>query len=208
MEDPVIINGPAGALEGRLHLPPNATSKIVFSHPHPDFGGDMDTPTVRLTCHHLNRLGHATLRYNFRGVGGSAGTYDRGKGERDDLKAAVRFMEEVSPLPPLIVMGYSFGSWVSWRAIGEIETAEKLALISPPFGVRGFRYEPRVRTLPTLALIGELDQFCNPETFHQHMRVLAPEAEREVLGGVDHFWLGSEKRLAERLDAFIKREDR
>jgi len=99
------LKGPAGTLEAILdepadgRTPPHAA--VVFAHPHPQYGGTMHTKAVYQGMKGLTRIGCAVLRFNFRGVGRSAGAFDEGRGEKDDFEAAVRFAEERFPGLPI-----------------------------------------------------------------------------------------------------------
>src|SRR5437868_4320456 len=117
-----MIAGPAGRLEALLwstrasgedSAPPLAA---VFCHPHPLFGGTMHNKVVYQAAKALHEFGVAVLRFNFRGVGESAGGHDNGRGEVDDVIAAVDYVEAEFPGVPLLVAGFSFGAWVGLRA--------------------------------------------------------------------------------------------
>src|SRR6188508_3152656 len=113
--------GPAGPLEALLDEPegpsraaPNTPrAAVVFAHPHPQFGGTMHTKVVYRGAKGLARIGCAVLRFNFRGVGRSAGTFDQGDGEKEDFKAALDYMATRYPQSPLWAAGFSFGAWVA-----------------------------------------------------------------------------------------------
>src|SRR3954447_26033578 len=106
------LTGPNGRLEALLDAPggePKAA--VVFAHPLPTHGGTMHTKAVYQGSKGLVRAGCAVLRFNFRGVGASAGEFDGGPGEAGDFSAAVDFMHERYPHAPLWAAGFSFGSW-------------------------------------------------------------------------------------------------
>src|SRR5512145_1380307 len=117
--------GPAGPLEavldspfdsGASHARPGQAgikAAAVFAHPHPQFGGTMHTKAVYQGAKGLSRIGCAVLRFNFRGVGASAGEFDEGPGEMGDFRAALDFMHARYPDVPLWAAGFSFGSWIA-----------------------------------------------------------------------------------------------
>jgi alpha/beta superfamily hydrolase len=110
----LFIPGPSGPLDALLDepdAPPRAA--VVFAHPHPQHGGTMHTKVVYAGAKALQRIGCAVLRFNFRGVGASAGSYDEGRGEADDYRAALAFMASRYPGLPLWCAGFSFGAWVA-----------------------------------------------------------------------------------------------
>lgn len=86
----------------------------VLAHPHPLYGGTLHNPVIFHADRELNRAGLTTLRFNFRGVEGSDGTHDEGRGERDDVGAAAQWVRALAPGKPLILVGYSFGSHCSF----------------------------------------------------------------------------------------------
>jgi alpha/beta superfamily hydrolase len=113
------LEGPAGRLEAILWTPTRAEKRIlaaVFCHPHPLFGGTLHNKVVYQAAKSLDALGIPVLRFNFRGAGLSAGEHDRGIGETGDVQAAIGFMATEFPDIPLMVGGFSFGSWVGLRA--------------------------------------------------------------------------------------------
>ena len=108
------LEGPAGPLEAILDEPSSAPrAAAVFAHPHPQFGGTMHTKAVYQGAKGLTRIGCAVLRFNFRGVGRSAGTFANGEGEADDFRAALDYMAQRYPGLPLWSAGFSFGAWIA-----------------------------------------------------------------------------------------------
>jgi alpha/beta superfamily hydrolase len=111
-------------LEGRAATPPGAARATIVCHPHPQYGGDMDSSVVTAVTQALAARGVATLRFNFRGVGASGARYDDGRGETDDARRAIAALRERTRGLPLTVCSHSFGSWVGLRAAalsGEVE---------------------------------------------------------------------------------------
>src|SRR5678815_5761735 len=110
--------GPAGRLEAILDEPAGEQSQkpkaaVVFAHPHPQYGGTMHTKVVYQGAKGLTRIGCAVLRFNFRGVGRSAGKWDEGRGEKDDYRAAIDFFAGQYPKQELWSAGFSFGSYIA-----------------------------------------------------------------------------------------------
>ena len=117
---PLFLPGPAGRLESLIwSVAENPKRGVplaaVVCHPHPLFGGTMHNKVVYQTAKTLHRFGLPVLRFNFRDVGLSEGSYDQGLGERDDVSAALDFLAAEYPGAPLLVAGFSFGSWVGLR---------------------------------------------------------------------------------------------
>src|SRR5499427_3385952 len=104
------LAGPAGRLEALLDEPASPRAAAVFAHPLPTHGGTMHTKAVFQGTKGLQRAGCAVLRFNFRGVGHSEGSFTGGEGERGDFKAALDYMAKRHPGLPLWAAGFSFGS--------------------------------------------------------------------------------------------------
>src|SRR5881296_4551379 len=113
-EQPVTLAvGADLSLEARMALPDSPNAGIVICHPHPLYGGDMDNPVVVRVQEVCAELGLATLRFNFRGVGGSGGTHGGGVAEQDDARIALDVLAQATGEVPLAIAGYSFGAWVA-----------------------------------------------------------------------------------------------
>lgn len=160
----LVFNGPAGQLEGVLHLPDEAPQAVaVVAHPLPTMGGTMDNKVVTTLAKAFVELGYAALRFNFRGVGASEGEFDSGNGEVEDVLAAVQHVRDEFGHLPLILSGFSFGGYVQARAAQHLHPQpHKLVLVAPAVG----RFAPStgLRTgMPhvphnTLVLHGEHDE--------------------------------------------------
>ena len=112
------IAGPAGAIEIARDAAQGLVRGVaVISHPHPLFGGTLDNKVVQTLARAFNQCGWDTVRYNFRGVGASQGVYDEGRGECDDLLAVI---EQVQPQGALSLAGFSFGAFVTARAMAAL----------------------------------------------------------------------------------------
>lgn len=152
----ITLAGPAGPLEGMLHLPDAEPVAIaVVAHPLPTMGGTMDNKIVTTLCKTFAELGFATLRFNFRGVGESAGEFDSGNGEVEDLLAVVQHARDAFGHLPLVLSGFSFGGYVAARAAQHIQPQpHKLVLIAP--AVVRFAMPPVAHN--SLVIHGEQDE--------------------------------------------------
>src|SRR3954452_13636581 len=133
--------GPAGPLEALLDEPQDRPgtgqasglrAAVVFAHPHPQFGGTMHTKAVFQGAKGLTRIGCAVLRFNFRGVGRSAGRFDNGDGEKADFSAGLAYMAARYPGARLWAAGFSFGAWVALEVGAEDDRVTALIGIAPP----------------------------------------------------------------------------
>jgi uncharacterized protein len=132
----VLIKG-AESLQGVMREGTGAGG-VVICHPHPLYGGDMENGVVEAIEEGFHESGLTTLRFNFRGVGSSTGHYGDGDGEKEDVIAACRFLrEEAVASGRFVLAGYSFGAWVSARALGELPFLTDLFLVAFPFSMGG-----------------------------------------------------------------------
>lgn len=156
-------DGPAGVLELLRDAPapgaPGASRGVaVIAHPHPVYGGTMDNKVVQTLARACVQCGWTALRFNFRGVGASAGSYDEGRGELDDMLAVIaRFAGQ----GPLVLAGFSFGSFVASRAVARLHGQRPISAVVL-VGTAVARFD--VATLPadlherTLLVHGERDE--------------------------------------------------
>ncbi len=189
MEEPIVVRVPDGpSLEARLGSVTSPKGGLALCHPHPLYGGDMDNPVVIRAAEVSRAAGYATLRFNFRGVGASDGVHDKGRGERDDVKAAVAALAARLPRAgPVGVIGYSFGAWVAAHAVRPDAPAVPLGLIAPPLGMYDWSFlQAGARRL--LLVAGTRDSYCPIEALHR--MAAATFTEAHVIEGADHFFFG------------------
>ena len=137
MSEPLVIAGPAGDLEALVEDPGAAkpAACMVVCHPHPLHGGTMQNKVVTTLARCAEERGMPSLRFNFRGVGASAGAFDEGRGETEDALAAVATARQRWPDAALWLAGFSFGGYIALRAsttrgVGEVS---RLVTIAPAF---------------------------------------------------------------------------
>ena len=155
-QNAITLMGPAGRLEGMLHLPDGEARAIaVVAHPLPTMGGTMDNKIVTTLARTFAELGFATLRFNFRGVGNSCGEFDSGNGEVEDMLAVVEHAKEAFGHLPLVLGGFSFGGYVAARTATHIHPQpHKLVLVGPAVGRFAMPHVPH----NTLVVHGEQDE--------------------------------------------------
>ena len=127
-----LLQGAAGAIEVASRRPLNTRGVAVIAHPHPLFGGTMDNKVVTTLARAFFEANAATVRFNFRGVGGTHGTHDEGRGEVDDMLQVIAWAQGTQPGLPLWLAGFSFGGAVATRASGSADF-ERLVLAAPGF---------------------------------------------------------------------------
>lgn len=184
------LTGPAGLLEAVLDLPPAGVAvrgTAVLSHPHPLFGGTMDNKVVQTLARAFVQSGWRTVRYNFRGVGASEGTYDEGRGELQDLLAVVR---QTTPDGPMALAGFSFGAFVTSHAVSALAARDLQALVLVGTATSRFGVAPIAPALHdrSLVLHGESDDTV---PLADVMNWARPQAlPVTVVPGVGHFFHG------------------
>ncbi len=192
-------------LEGFLHLPETTPCPgVVVAHPHPQYGGDMLNNVVHALWRAANGVGAAALRFNFRGVGGSEGSFGNGAGEQQDLAGALEYMRGLPGIDAsrVAVAGYSFGALVVLRyADGRDDLSGVIAVSNPT--QRGPKVELYLRS-PALFVTGDRDEYCDSALLTEYREQLGDDVTVVVHEGVDHFWWGSDDRLIETVSAFLR----
>lgn len=186
------LNGPAGRLEAILWRPTSVEKPplaALVCHPHPLFGGTMHNKVVYQTAKSLDQFGLPVLRFNFRGAGKSAGTHDQGRGEQDDARVAVDFLADEIPDMPVLLAGFSFGSWVGLRAGCEDDRVAELIGIGVPVNDSDFSYLSACKK-PKLFVQGSKDQFGAPDRVKTLVDSLPGENLMIVVDDADHFFTG------------------
>jgi uncharacterized protein len=191
------LQGPAGQLEAILWTPAQPGSPslaAVICHPHPLYGGTLHNKVVYQAAKSLDALGIPVLRFNFRGAGLSAGTHDRGIGEQGDVQVAVQCLMAEFPGVPVLVAGFSFGSWVGLRVgCGHPGVTELIGLGIPVNG-SDFNYLWSC-TKPKLFVHGANDAHGARPQVGKLVTSLPGESRVVFVEGADHFFVGHLKEL-------------
>ena len=187
-------------LEGMLSIPddiPSPYPGIVVCHSHPSFRGNMNEQVVSSICQLANSEGFATLRFNFRGTGGSEGHYDGGKGETKDVKSAVNMMKKWPGLDKerITVVGYSFGALVIMDGVKGLGSASKFVLVSPPpNSASSSRLNKDKR--PLLVVSGEKDRLSPPIKLNEVFSEYKYDPRIEIVAGADFSLTGHHVKVA------------
>ncbi|HYJ29421.1 MAG TPA: alpha/beta fold hydrolase [Allosphingosinicella sp.] len=203
------LEGPGGRLEAILDEPPASPRAIaVFAHPHPQHGGTMHTKVVYQGAKALTRVGCAVLRFNFRGVGRSAGTFANGEGEADDFRAAMDYLARRHPGLPLWSAGFSFGAWIALETGAVDDRVAALIGIAPPVAtsVSGMDYSfpnTLASTKPKFFLQGEADEVCPLEAMWKFYGRLEEPKELVVIDAADHLFDGKTQEAGEALEDLL-----
>jgi alpha/beta superfamily hydrolase len=183
------LQGPAGPLEAISDVAERACARrgvVVICHPNSKDGGTMRNKVVTMLERSLRECGLDTLRFNFRSAGASAGDYDNGRGESDDLAAAVAWARKMRPDDQLWLAGFSFGSYVTLRNAVKLK-ADALISIAPPIG----RWSHETLVLPTcpwLVVMGEEDEIVEPQAVFDWIDSLEQPPELVRMPETGHFF--------------------
>ncbi|MHB8575448.1 MAG: alpha/beta hydrolase [Dehalococcoidia bacterium] len=209
--EPVRFSADGLSLEGILDLPATGSAPyaaVVVCHPHPLYGGSMHDAVVAEVCRALLERGIATLRFNFRGTGASAGEHAGGVGERDDLWAALDYLrgrdsQDIDPAR-LGLAGYSFGAGVALNA-GIAAGVKVLVAVSPPPRMIDFT-AMQGYAIPVLLIAGDRDHVAPAGEVQRLVQAIGPRTTCTIVPGADHFWGGRSRELRDAVGAFIGAE--
>ena len=206
----ITLRGAAGRLEAILWRPKDALGvplAAVLCHPHPLYQGTMHNKVVYRAAKALDSLGIPVLRFNFRGVGASEGTYDHGRGEEDDVRTALDYVVEEFPGVPLLAAGFSFGAWVGLRVGCMDARVAELIGLGLPIDDHNLPFDYlRTCAKPKLLLQGENDQYAAKSRFESFAAGFQPEAiaaTRVVFVPGDHFFSGHLDEMADVLRRWL-----
>jgi uncharacterized protein len=191
-------------LEGLLEDRPGERG-LVVTHPHPLYGGNMDNNVVMTLRNAYAEKDYSTLRFNFRGAGGSEGCYDNGAGEQEDLKAALDYLSNLGK-KRIDIAGYSFGAWVIALGLYRFTTTVRVVMVSPPVDFLDFsslQENPRIR----LVIAGSRDDFGSPDQIKRMVSGWNRSAELRIIEGADHFYWDKTHEITAILREFLDKEN-
>jgi uncharacterized protein len=192
VEEQLHLKAKGVSLEARF-IPGQVAAGVVITHPHPLYGGSMDNNVVWTAARAFGDRGWSTLRFNFRGVGRSTGAYGEGLAEVADVTCAVAYLAaRVSG--PCFLVGYSFGAWVSGRALLSGLEVTAAVLIAPPVAFMDMAFLPESPGL-SLMVAGDQDDFCPLGALKGLFSQRQPPVDLKVVAGADHFFGGKEAEL-------------
>ena len=187
-------------IEG-LYQGNGARHGVAITHPHPLYGGDMFNPVVEAIVTAYHQKGFATLRFNFRGTGGSTGHHEQGIGERTDVVGAVKYLKS-RDCQRFHLSGYSFGSWVNAMALQDGLTVQEMTMVAPPVAFIDFADDIRLPPL-TAVVAGGRDAYAPPDQIRPLMDRWNPDARLEIIHDADHFFFGYLDGVTQRLAEHI-----
>lgn len=206
-EEKVFFSSEGVQLEGLLNIQEAFSMKrgVVLCHPHPQYGGDMHNPVISTAMDAASQEGFSTLRFNFRGVGRSGGSYSEGVGEREDVKAAIDYLYSALGHSdvPLTLLGYSFGAWAALPVGIQDHRIKGMVAIAPPLGLYDFGFLEGSKKIKLL-MAGDQDFFCPKALLESWFERLEEPKTLAVIEGADHFFFAHHRALAQPLKEFFK----
>ncbi|MGI9265156.1 MAG: alpha/beta hydrolase [Gammaproteobacteria bacterium] len=197
------IPGPAGPIEALLEEPESVKPDAfaVICHPHPLYHGTMKNKVVHTVARAANHIERPAIRFNFRGVGRSAGQYDNGDGETADLMAVVGWGRENWPDAQLWLAGFSFGSFIALKAASAARP-KRLVLIAPPV----IKFAVSAQTSPQcpwMVIQGQDDELVDCDAVAEWARKQRPRPDILLMPDTDHFFHGRLRLLKEAVREFL-----
>lgn len=199
-ESQIFLDAEGTRIEG-LYRDSAGGGAVVVTHPHPLYGGSMHNNVVEAVVRAYQSRGFATLRFNFRGVGQSQGSYSEGIGEQEDVSAALDWLTSAGKRP-VDLAGYSFGAWVNALGAERFSAALRLIMVSPPVGFIDFSFLHSCDRL-RLVVAGDRDDIGPPALIRKLLPGWSPGARFEVVQGADHFYSGKTRDLEGIIRAFL-----
>ena len=201
----LFLKGPVGRLEAILWTPTRSGPPLlaaVVCHPHPLYGGTLHNKVVYQAAKTLDALGIPVLRFNFRGAGLSAGTHDRGLGEQGDIQAAIDFLASEFSGIPLLLAGFSFGSWVGLRVGCSDPRVIELVGMGIPVNNTDFTYLWNCHK-PKLFVQGANDEYGARAKVAQLVAALPGENQLVFVDHADHFFSGHLRLLDQAITTWL-----
>jgi alpha/beta superfamily hydrolase len=198
-----VVDGPAGAIEAIVERPAGMRGDIVgvCCHPHPLYGGTLQNKVVHTLARACHDQRVPTVRFNFRGVGASAGSHDDGMGESEDAAVVADFARRATGATRLWSLGFSFGGFVAYR-LATLRDCSALVTVAPPVQRFDFTKLP-VPQCPWYIAQGDADDLVDHERVIAWARTLEPAPEVRILPGAEHFLHGRLTELRTILGAWL-----
>ena len=204
----VLINGPEGRIQGRyMHGKTKNTPIALVLHPHPEQGGTMNNKVVYSIYQSFVARGFSTLRFNFRGVGRSQGSYDGGEGELSDAASALDWLQMYNANAPFCwVGGFSFGSWISMQLLMRRPEIVGFLSVAPPASDYDFSF---LAPCPSsgLMLQGDNDENISSESVKKLVEKLSAQRAIEIqyrqVAGANHFFAGKIEEMMMEIDEYL-----
>ena len=204
----VIINGPEGRLEGRYTHGAEPDAPIaLFLHPHPQHGGTMNNRVVYTLYNTFAARGFSCLRFNFRGVGRSQGSFDDGQGELSDAASALDWLQTKNQdAPQCWIAGFSFGAWIGMQLLMRRPEIRGFISIAPPANMYDFSF---LAPCPASGLVvqGDKDEIVPPDSVEKLIEKLRQQKgvtiDHRIIPGANHFFHGAMDKMIGHVGGYI-----
>ncbi len=204
-EERIFFNAKRMKIEGLLSVDKEfAKGGVIICHPHPLFGGNMYNNVVTAIARTATMWDFTSLRFNFRGVGESAGTFGGGTSEQEDVRGAIDYLEAKRKPPVIILVGYSFGAIAGLPVGVDDGRVRGLIGVAPPLEMFDFGFL-RECPKPKLFVCGEHDTICPPSKMEEFFETLSGPKWLRILPGIDHFYYDRKGLLEGAMGDFLER---
>jgi len=208
---------------------PNSSKAMIFTHPYPILGGNMNNPVVVGLFSYFAAHGYTVVRFNFRGVGRSTGSSSwRGNSEKVDVQSVCEYLfqlsnesfksipkEDIPSIEKILIVGYSYGAGIACATVNDFDKIVGYVAISYPFGVYSLLYFGNGNLLnlaksskkQKLFIMGTEDSFTSLNKFEHKFNEISDPKQKEIVPGASHFWSGKEEqlKLARLIDNWIEK---
>jgi hypothetical protein len=206
----VIFPGPEGRIEGRFHPQKHSDAPVaIMLHPHPEYSGTMNNKVVYNLHYSFHRMGFSCLRFNFRGVGRSEGTFDQGVGELSDATSALDFLQSQVPNARACwVVGFSFGAWIGMQLLMRRPEVTGFVSVSPPANTNDFSF---LAPCPSSGLFinGEVDRVVPPQAVKELANKLQQQKgiviTHQTISNANHFFDQGMEPMIEEVEKYVSR---
>ena len=201
----LLIPSPNGQLEALL-TEPNISPRewgCVLCHPHLQFAGRMHTIAIFRSARALQSLGMVRLQFNFRGVGQSTGAFDEGRGEKDDVRAAIDFLQMRFPKAKLALLGFSFGAWVGLQVGAEDDRIVQLIGLGIPFSISSFSFL-KASVKAKLIVQGSRDEFGCRDVIETWYETLSEPKKLVLIEEATHLFEGKIHELQKSMVEYFR----
>ena len=202
-EEHIFLKSQLLQIEALADIKPGKKAAIMC-HPHPLYGGDMYNPVVDAVVTAYSQKGYSTLRFNFRGVGSSEGTYGNGIDEQEDVLSAMEYFGSLGK-SNIDLGGYSFGAWVCASGLKNWKQVKRLVMVSPPLAFMSFgflTYDPRIK----LIIGADMDDIGPVDMIAEMLKTWNPDILFKIINNSDHFYAGKKAEIGHIVENFLSND--
>jgi len=193
-------------LEAEVFYPDNDRQNIcvLLAHPHSLYGGNMSNNIISSLFSTLSKENIPTLRFNFRGVGKSTGSYGHDIGEQEDVRTCIKFLIDKEKFEKVLIIGYSYGAAMGCSQVNTFKNIMGYVAIAFPFDLFIKLKNLAQTSKPKLFIQGDMDNIANFRTFLKHFEDMKPPKEYKIVNNADHFFMGFENQVSKYALDFVR----